>query len=102
MDNKKYLMDKYSNGKEVKDPNFRQYFTFDELVDLLDSYQAEQLILSGVSTRYFFTRKDIWRAYLDGRFDELDETKGNMDVALYLDKKAKEYANNYSKPTKTK
>ena len=49
MDNRKYLIDKYSNGKEVKDPNFRQYFTFDELVDLLDSYQAEQLILSGVS-----------------------------------------------------
>ena len=48
MDNRKYLIDKYSNGKEVKDPNFRQYFTFDELVDLLDSYQTEQLILSGV------------------------------------------------------
>jgi hypothetical protein len=58
--------------------------------------QFKQWILSIVSTRYFFTRKDIWRAYLDGRFDELDETKGNMDVALYLDKKAKEYADSYN------
>jgi hypothetical protein len=57
MDNRKYLIDKYSNGKEVKDPNFRQYFTFDELVDLLDSYQAEQLILSGVSNRRDIRKK---------------------------------------------
>ena len=74
MDNRKYLIDKYSNGKEVKDPNFRQYFTFDELVDLLDSYQAEQLILSGVVKS--FTAEQI--------LEELEGEENIYDARKYF------------------
>jgi len=48
-----------------------------------------------ITRRHIFTRKDIWRAYLDGRFDEIPPNKGNMDIAIYLDEEAKEYANSY-------
>ena len=74
MDNRKYLIDKYSNGKEVKDPNFTQCFTFDELVDLLYSYQAEQLILSGVVK--LFTAEQI--------LEELEGEENIYDAIKYF------------------
>ncbi|MGK0446559.1 MAG: putative SAM-dependent methyltransferase [Polaribacter sp.] len=67
MDNKKYLIDKYSNGKKVKHPNFRQSFTFEELVELLDSYQTEQLLLSGVKNSYSF--ENMKSAYEEGIYE---------------------------------
>ena len=44
-----------------------------------------------------FTRKDIANAYFSGRLDELatSEEGGNMDVAIYFQEAADEYAKNY-------
>lgn len=46
-----------------------------------------------------FTREDLYTAYLDGRLDEI-ATDSNIDVALHIEEKSRQYAREYTKKKK--
>jgi len=60
---------------------------FNQMVKLGEEYAKSQIEAK--------MPNEIYRAYLDGRLDELDKTKGNMDVALFFEEKSRDYSDKW-------